>query len=52
MLSEFAGAADELRQAFLCNPYDIDGIKATILQAARVSTVEAPPGACGPFDDG
>ncbi len=35
VLSEFAGAADELKQAFLVNPYDIDGMKATILQACR-----------------
>jgi alpha,alpha-trehalose-phosphate synthase [UDP-forming] len=41
VLSEFTGAADELRQAFLCNPYDIDGIKTSILQAARVSAGEA-----------
>ncbi|HEX6248721.1 MAG TPA: trehalose-6-phosphate synthase [Nocardioidaceae bacterium] len=33
ILSEFAGAADELRQAFLINPYDINGMKATILEA-------------------
>jgi alpha,alpha-trehalose-phosphate synthase [UDP-forming] len=41
VLSEFAGAADELRHAFLINPYDIDGTKATILRAARVSPREA-----------
>jgi trehalose-6-phosphate synthase len=41
VLSEFTGAADELRQAFLCNPYDIEGVKATILQASRVSSSEA-----------
>jgi alpha,alpha-trehalose-phosphate synthase [UDP-forming] len=41
VLSEFTGAADELRHAFLVNPYDIDGTKATILQAARVSPDEA-----------
>ena len=41
VLSEFTGAADELRQAFLCNPYDIEGVKSTILQAARVSPAEA-----------
>ena len=35
VLSEFAGAADELKQAFMVNPYDIDGMKATILQAMR-----------------
>ena len=28
VLSEFAGAADELRQAFMVNPYDINGMKA------------------------
>jgi len=33
VLSEFAGAADELRQAYLVNPYDIDGLKSTLLQA-------------------
>ena len=33
VLSEFAGAADELRQAFLINPYDINGMKATLLEA-------------------
>jgi alpha,alpha-trehalose-phosphate synthase [UDP-forming] len=41
VLSEFTGAADELRHAFLINPYDIDGTKATILEAARVSPREA-----------
>jgi trehalose 6-phosphate synthase len=41
VLSEFTGAADELRQAFLVNPYDLDGIKATILQATRVSPGDA-----------
>ena len=35
VLSEFAGAADELRQAWLVNPYDIDGMKAAILSAMR-----------------
>ena len=33
VLSEFAGAADELRQAFLINPYDINGMKSTMLEA-------------------
>ena len=41
VLSEFAGAADELRQAFLINPHDIDGTKASILKAARVTSNEA-----------
>ncbi len=33
VLSEFAGAADELRQAWLVNPYDINGMKAALLGA-------------------
>jgi trehalose 6-phosphate synthase len=33
VLSEFAGAADELKQAFLVNPYDINGMKSAILAA-------------------
>jgi trehalose 6-phosphate synthase len=40
VLSEFAGAADELRQAFLVNPYDINGMKASILEAFRSSPRE------------
>jgi trehalose 6-phosphate synthase len=35
VLSEFAGAAEELRQAFLVNPYDINGMKAQMLAAYR-----------------
>ena len=33
VLSEFAGAAAELEQAFLVNPHDVDGLKATLLEA-------------------
>ncbi len=33
ILSEFAGAADELKRALLINPHDIDGLKETILAA-------------------
>lgn len=33
ILSEFAGAADELKRALLINPHDIDGLKETILKA-------------------
>ncbi len=33
VLSEFAGAADELRQAWLVNPYDMNGMKAALLEA-------------------
>jgi len=35
VLSEFAGAAEELRQAWLVNPYDINGMKAAMLEAYR-----------------
>ncbi|MEU3165672.1 trehalose-6-phosphate synthase [Streptosporangium sp. NPDC006930] len=37
VLSEFAGAADELRQAFMVNPYDVDGLKRTMLTAMRAT---------------
>lgn len=33
VLSEFAGAAAELRQAYLCNPHDLNGVKDTIMAA-------------------
>src|SRR5262245_495313 len=33
VLSEFTGAANELTQAFLVNPYDINGLKTTLLRA-------------------
>ncbi|MHB1172505.1 MAG: alpha,alpha-trehalose-phosphate synthase (UDP-forming) [Lacisediminihabitans sp.] len=33
ILSEFAGASDELKRALLINPHDIDGLKESILQA-------------------
>jgi trehalose 6-phosphate synthase len=33
VLSEFAGAADELRQAYMVNPYDINGMKHAIVTA-------------------
>jgi len=40
LLSEFAGAADELRQAFTVNPYDVDGLKRTMLTAMRATPDE------------
>ncbi|HZJ06378.1 MAG TPA: trehalose-6-phosphate synthase [Nocardioidaceae bacterium] len=40
VLSEFAGAADELRQAYLVNPYDINGMKASIMEAVNASPRE------------
>jgi trehalose 6-phosphate synthase len=33
VLSEFAGAWNELRQSFVCNPHDIEGLKQTIMSA-------------------
>lgn len=36
VLSEFAGAADELRSALLINPHDIGGLKQAIVQAVRM----------------
>ncbi|HZN76879.1 MAG TPA: trehalose-6-phosphate synthase [Micromonosporaceae bacterium] len=41
VLSEFAGAAAELRQAFLCNPHDSDGIKDSLMRAIDADDVEA-----------
>lgn len=41
VLSEFAGAATELRQAFLCNPYDPEAIKDALLQGVTVNPTEA-----------
>ncbi len=38
VLSEFAGAADELRQAWLVNPYDINGMKSALLEASRAQS--------------
>jgi trehalose 6-phosphate synthase len=40
VLSEFAGASDELRQAWLVNPYDINGMKSALLQAYRATDRE------------
>ena len=36
VLSEFAGAADELTSALLVNPHDIDGLKDAIVHAAEM----------------
>ncbi|MEQ7128968.1 trehalose-6-phosphate synthase [Actinopolymorpha sp. B11F2] len=41
VLSEFAGAADEFRQALLVNPYDVDGLKRRLLEAIRLEPREA-----------
>jgi trehalose 6-phosphate synthase len=41
VLSEFAGAAGELRQAFLCNPHDLQGVKDTLVRAVHADQAEA-----------
>ncbi len=40
VLSEFAGAARELKQAWQVNPYDINGMKQRILDAASATPTE------------
>ena len=40
VLSEFAGAAAELRQAYRVNPYDINGMKAALLEAMQADPKE------------
>ena len=40
ILSEFTGAADELRRALLINPHDIDGMKAALVAALSLSETE------------
>ena len=41
VLSEFAGAATEMRQAFLCNPYDPEAVKETLMRAINAEPAEA-----------
>jgi trehalose-6-phosphate synthase len=40
VLSEFAGASDELRRSLRINPHDIDGLKDAIVQAVEMPRVE------------
>lgn len=40
VLSEFAGAADELTAAYLVNPHDLQDLRRTIHQAATSSVAE------------
>lgn len=40
VLSEFAGAAIELNQAFLVNPHDLDGLRNTLYEALTVPSEE------------
>ncbi|MGG5173341.1 alpha,alpha-trehalose-phosphate synthase (UDP-forming) [Pseudarthrobacter sp. J1738] len=41
VLSEFAGAADQLKQAILVNPHDIDWLKDSIMRAVEMTPREA-----------
>ena len=41
VLSEFAGAAAELKQAYLVNPHDKDGVKKALLRALRADPAES-----------
>jgi trehalose 6-phosphate synthase len=41
VLSEFAGAAAELKQALLVNPHDIAGVKAQLVRALRMERPES-----------
>jgi trehalose 6-phosphate synthase len=40
VLSEFAGAAAELKQALLVNPHDIAGVKSQLVRALRMDVAE------------
>jgi trehalose 6-phosphate synthase len=41
VLSEFTGAAAELKQAYLVNPHDVDGVKEKVLQAINADPADA-----------
>jgi trehalose 6-phosphate synthase len=41
VLSEFAGAARELRQAYLCNPHDINSIKDSLMRAVQADRTDS-----------
>jgi trehalose 6-phosphate synthase len=41
ILSEFAGAAEQLRSALVVNPYDLDAVTDTIRRAAHINPAEA-----------
>jgi len=40
LLSEFAGSAGELRQAYQVNPHDLDGMKDTLIQALNADEAD------------
>ncbi|MDJ0664822.1 MAG: trehalose-6-phosphate synthase [Acidimicrobiia bacterium] len=41
VLSEFAGAAEQLKSALLVNPYDVDAVTETLRVATRMDSAEA-----------
>jgi trehalose 6-phosphate synthase len=41
VLSEFAGAAAELHEAYMCNPHDLNSIKDALMRAAEANPREA-----------
>jgi len=41
VLSEFAGAARDLRQAYMCNPHDLNSIKGALMRAVEADRNEA-----------
>jgi len=41
VLSEFAGAASQLKQAYLVNPHDLDGLKDTLVHALEADPADA-----------
>jgi trehalose 6-phosphate synthase len=41
VLSEFAGAASELKQAYLVNPHDLDALKDTLVRALEADPSDA-----------
>ncbi|MEV4410940.1 trehalose-6-phosphate synthase [Catellatospora sp. NPDC049609] len=43
VLSEFAGAAAELTQAYLVNPHDVEGVKDTLIEVLKADPAEPSP---------
>jgi alpha,alpha-trehalose-phosphate synthase [UDP-forming] len=41
VLSEFAGAAEQMRSAMIVNPYDVDGVTETLRRATEIDPAEA-----------
>ena len=49
ILSRFAGAADEFRDALLVNPYDPDAVAAAIARAMAMPLAERKTASCANF---